>query len=766
MEINSDLEILGLLSQWNEVSSFCLKTLGCPIFIIGSQGEGISRKEEASGPCRYILETKDGYMRCFSSYRNAWLSRKDNEPFIFTCHLGLVNFVFPIIFKNTILSYIIVGGILTKERKKTILSSAKIIGIEQKRIETSLSSLKMIDEDEFSHIFSLAKLAISPLIREINEEYGLFLKAKGIIKKEELIRIDEITGLHNRLYLINRTKEEINKASRKKYPLSLVIFRFDQFKSLMDIHGEQIKNSILKETANILLKFTRKEDVLIRDKEDEFLLLLPHTDQDQAMVLSKRINERINDHVFCREQGLELSLTISCGIAQFEKEVNAEEFIEKADKALFSAKAKGGRKIFLSSEIKEEPKRCVITGIGVVTPIGTGKDEFWEALSKGKPGISRITQFDISNMPIKIAGEVKDFDPEKYMDRKDIKRSDRATQLAIGATKLAIEDSLLNLENEDKDKIQVIIGAGVGGLAFAEEQVAKFIKDGPEKISPFLSIITFSGALSSMVSLAIGVKGPSITVSTGCPAGTDAIGYGFEAVKNCEAEVVIAGGAEAPIRPVVIHSFYAMNALSLRNDEPEKASRPFDAKRDGFVIAEGAGIVILEELEHALKRGANIYGEVIGYASTNDAYHMTAPAPDGKAASQCFRLALEGAGIKPMDVDYINSHGSSTPLNDKTETIIIKDVFGEYAYKIPVSSTKSMLGHSIGATGAVEAIICCLATENGFIPPTINYEFPDPGCDLDYVPSIGRKADINIAFTNSFGFGGKNSALIIKKYIK
>ncbi|MEW6679826.1 MAG: beta-ketoacyl-ACP synthase II, partial [bacterium] len=498
-----------------------------------------------------------------------------------------------------------------------------------------------------------------------------------------------------------------------------------------------------------------------------FLLLLCATDQNQAMILGKRIEKHINEHSFCKKLGLEVSLTISCGIAQFEKGEKASDFIEKVEKALFSAKAHGGRKILLFPKIEEkETKRCVITGIGIITPIGKEKGEFWANLVSGKSGISRITQFDISNMPVKIAGEVKDFDPLLYIDRKSVNRSDRATQLAIAATRLAIADALLSLEKEDRDRIPVIIGAGVGGLAFAEEQVARFIKNGPEKISPFLSIITFSGALSSMVSLAIGVKGPSITVSTGCPAGTDAIGYGFEAIRNNEAEIVITGGAEAPIRPVVIHSFYAMNALSLRNDEPEKASRPFDAKRDGFVISEGAGIVILEELNHALKRNANIYGEILSYSSTNDAYHMTAPSPDGKAAAQCFRLALEGANIKPWDVSYINPHGSSTPLNDRTETNVIKDVFGESAYKIPVSSTKSMLGHSIGATGAIEAIICTLAIKNGFIPPTINYEYPDLECDLDYVPNIGRKANVEIAFSNSFGFGGKNSALVIGKYRK
>ncbi|MDI6794031.1 MAG: beta-ketoacyl-ACP synthase II [bacterium] len=413
---------------------------------------------------------------------------------------------------------------------------------------------------------------------------------------------------------------------------------------------------------------------------------------------------------------------------------------------------------------KEEVKRCVITGIGLITPIGSEKEAFWKAVSSGISGISRITQFDATDMPVKIAGEVKDFDPVNYMDKKTAKRSGRATQMAIGAARLALSDSGLDLEKEDRERIEVIIGSGAGGLAFGEKQVTAFLTHGPEKISPFLSIITFSAALSSMVSLELGTKGPSISIATGCPAGTDAIGHGFESVKSGEAELVIAGGAEAPLSPVLVHSFEAINALSLRNDEPKRASRPFDARRDGFVIAEGAGIVVLEELEHALNRGAAIYGEVLSYASTNDAFHMTAPAPDGKAAGRCFRLALEGAGIRPEEVDYINPHGSSTPLNDSTETLVIKKIFGNYAYKIPVSSTKSMLGHSIGATGAVEAIVCALSITNNFVPPTINYEFPDPECDLDYVPNKGREKEVNIAFSNSFGFGGKNSALVLGRY--
>ncbi|MFH1096855.1 MAG: beta-ketoacyl-ACP synthase II [Candidatus Desantisbacteria bacterium] len=422
----------------------------------------------------------------------------------------------------------------------------------------------------------------------------------------------------------------------------------------------------------------------------------------------------------------------------------------------------------ISNLIKESNdariKRCVITGIGVVSPIGMGKEEFWQALCVGKSGVSQIELFDTSNLPVKIAGEIKDFKPQDHMDHKSTKRTDRATQFAIAAANLAVKDSQIDFEQENKERINVVIGAGVGGLAFAEKQVSEFLQFGPEKISPFLSIIAFSGSLSSMVSLDLGLKGASITVSTGCPAGTDAIGHGFRAIQNNEADVVIAGGAESPIRPVIITSFYAMNALSLRNDEPTKASRPFDANRDGFVLGEGSGIIILEELNHALNRNAHIYAEVVGYATTNDAYHMATPAPDGQSAARAFNLALNEAQIKPSEINYINPHGSSTPLGDKTETLVIKQVFGKDAYRIPISSTKSMLGHSIGATGAIELIVCSLTVENNFIPPTINYETRDTDCDLDYVPNIGRNAKIDAAFSNSFGFGGKNSALVIKRY--
>ncbi len=408
--------------------------------------------------------------------------------------------------------------------------------------------------------------------------------------------------------------------------------------------------------------------------------------------------------------------------------------------------------------------RVVITGVEIISPIGTGKKTFWDGILEGRSGAGRITSFKDSSLPVKIAAEVKDFDPLEYMDRKCVKRTDRASQFAIAASRMAVEDAKIKLSNEDPQKFGVVIGASAGGLAFGEDQCFAYLNKGYKAVSPFLSIIVFGGAISSMVSYELGLKGRSITISTGCTGASDAIGHAYETIQNGEVDLIITGGAEAPIRPVIVSSFYVMGILSTHNEDPEHASRPFDKLRDGIVVSEGAGILILEELEHALKRNAHIYGEILGYAATDDAYHITTPAPDGEEASRAIKLALQKANIKPEEVEYINAHGTATTLNDKTETAVIKKVFGEHAYKLKVSSTKSMLGHAIGAAGAHQLVTCGLAMENKFIPPTINYEYEDPECNLDYVPNKGYNNDINVIVVNAFGFGGKNSALVIKRF--
>ncbi|MDI3482066.1 MAG: 3-oxoacyl-[acyl-carrier-protein] synthase [Tepidanaerobacteraceae bacterium] len=411
-----------------------------------------------------------------------------------------------------------------------------------------------------------------------------------------------------------------------------------------------------------------------------------------------------------------------------------------------------------------EKKRVVVTGIGVVSPVGTGKEKFWNSLIEGKSGIDLITRFACDEFPSKIAGEVKDFDPEDYIEKKELKRMDRFTQFAIAATRMAIEDSNLDLSSIDKDRAGVVMGSGIGGSQTWEEQHQTLLEKGPKRISPFFIPMIIANMASAQVSMYFNLKGPNFTVVTACASGTNAIGEAFRILQRNDADIMVSGGTEAPITPLSLAGFSSMKALSTRNDEPWRASRPFDRERDGFVMGEGAGVMILETLEHALKRKARIYAEVIGYGSTADAYHLTQPAPEGEGAARAMKAAIEDAGIKPEQVDYINAHGTSTPLNDKFETLAIKNTFGEHAYNLAISSTKSMTGHLLGATGAVELIATVLTTVNNKIPPTINYDFEDPECDLNYVPNKPLVKDVNIALSNSMGFGGHNACVIVKKY--
>jgi 3-oxoacyl-[acyl-carrier-protein] synthase II len=412
-------------------------------------------------------------------------------------------------------------------------------------------------------------------------------------------------------------------------------------------------------------------------------------------------------------------------------------------------------------------KRVVITGIGAITPVGIGKNEFWQALLAGKSGIGKITRFDASQYTTQIAGEVTDFDPAQYMDKKEAKRMDRFTQFAVAATKMAFEDSGMDLETEDRERIGTMIGTGIGGMDTLHEQFGNLFEKGPNRVSPFFVPMMIGNMAAGQTSIAFGLNGPCSCVTTACATGTNAVGDAFKVLQRGDADVMVAGGTEAAISPIAIAGFCSMKALSTRNDEPEKASRPFDKDRNGFVMGEGAGIVILETLEHATKRGAHIYAEVIGYGFNADAYHMTAPAPAGSQySSKCMDMALKDAGIAPESVDYINAHGTSTPLGDGLETIAIKAVFGAHAYKLAVSSTKSMTGHLLGASGGIECIATALALANDAIPPTINLENPDEEMDLDYVPNTARKQVVNVALSNSFGFGGHNATILMKKFQK
>jgi 3-oxoacyl-[acyl-carrier-protein] synthase II len=409
-------------------------------------------------------------------------------------------------------------------------------------------------------------------------------------------------------------------------------------------------------------------------------------------------------------------------------------------------------------------KRVVITGVGVIASNGIGVNNFWDSLIHGKSGVREITYFDASSHSSKIAGEVHGFDPLDYMDAKSARRMDKFSQFAVACSRMALDDSKLKISDNNSERIGISLGSAIAGIPSAELQHSIFMEKGLKRVDPLIALKIFAGGATSQVSIEFGIRGHSSTIGGACAAGVDDIGYAFYTIRNNLADAMIAGAAEAPIVPLTLGSFCLIGALSQRNGDPTKASRPFDKERDGFVMGEGAGVLILEHLEHALARGVPIYAEILGYGTTNDAYHMVQPLPTGEQAKKAIELALQEARIDPREIDHVNAHGSSTPLNDKIETKIIKDVFGEHAYSIPITANKSMTGHALGAGGAIELVASVLTIKNQFIPPTTNYEFPDPECDLDYVPNKGRKATVTAVLKNSFGFGGKNSSIIIRKY--
>ncbi|MES0446201.1 MAG: beta-ketoacyl-ACP synthase II [Desulfobacterales bacterium] len=409
-------------------------------------------------------------------------------------------------------------------------------------------------------------------------------------------------------------------------------------------------------------------------------------------------------------------------------------------------------------------RRVVITGFGLITPLGIGVDESWAALCSGKSGITEITRFDASDFDTKIAGEVKGFHPEDFLPKKEAKRTQTFIAYAIATSRMAIEDSGLVIDSTNENRVGVLTGCGLGGLQILEQTSKVLEEKGPRRVTPFFIPMMIGNMAAGMISIFLGAKGPNASISTACAAGTHAVGDAFKIVKRGGADAMITGGVESIITPTCIAGFNAMKALSTRNNEPEKASRPFDRDRDGFVVGEGCGILILETLDGALKRGANIYAEMCGYGMSGDGFHMTAPSPNGEGAARCMTAALYDAGVSYKEIDYINAHGTSTQLNDLYETMAIKSVFKEKAPLIPVSSTKSMTGHLLGGSGGVETVFTALTIHEGIIPPTINLDYPDEECDLDYVPKIARKANVNMAMTNSFGFGGTNATLILKKY--
>jgi len=409
-------------------------------------------------------------------------------------------------------------------------------------------------------------------------------------------------------------------------------------------------------------------------------------------------------------------------------------------------------------------RRVVVTGLGTITPIGNNVKAFWEGCLTGVSGIGPITSLDAALFDSRIAGHVKNFKPEEFLSLKEAKHTEPFVHFAVAASKEAITDSKLDFDKEDRNRIGVLIGSGIGSLGIIERQYKQYLEKGPSRITPFLIPMLIVNEAAGQVSINYNLKGPNLCITTACASGTHSIGQAFRYIQYGEADIMVTGGTESSITHLGVGGFCALKALSTSNDNPQKASRPFDAKRNGFVIAEGCGIVVLEELEHAVKRGAHIYAEIVGFGMTGDAYHATAPDPDGDGAMRAMNCTLKDAGLKPGDVQYINAHGTSTSLNDKIETLAIKKCFGEYAKKLAVSSTKSMTGHLLGAAGAVEFVVCCLSVKNDIVHPTINYEFPDPQCDLDYVPNVARRMKVDVAMSNSLGFGGHNATLVVKKF--
>jgi len=411
-----------------------------------------------------------------------------------------------------------------------------------------------------------------------------------------------------------------------------------------------------------------------------------------------------------------------------------------------------------------DKKRVVVTGIGIISPLGLDTPSTWDGLINGKSGADVITQFDASQHETKFAAEVKGFDPTNYINRKEVRRMDRFSQFAVVASMEALKNSGLQINERNRDEIAVIVGSGIGGLITLSEQMRTLFDKGPDRVSPFMIPMMISDMAGAQISIALGIRGINFCPTSACSSGSDAVGTAYETIKRGDCVAAFTGGSEAVITSVGIAGFNSARALSTRNDSPKTASRPFDAQRDGFVLAEGACILVLEDLDYARKRSANIVGEIIGYGASSDAFHITAPDENGDGAIRAMKMALRKAGIQPSEIDYINAHGTSTPLNDKIETKAIKAVFNSHSNKLAISSTKSMTGHMLGAGGAVEAAICMLAINNHIIPPTINYTTPDPDCDLDYVPNVARKADITTALSNSFGFGGHNSVLVVRKF--
>ncbi len=773
-------EIVELLDQWQHIRDLCHSSTGLSLGFVTPGGRLQAWESSLPALCQTVQTSKLGYHRCEECYTEHCLSlaAAEQDIILFKCHAGLTVFAIPIIVDGQIVAAVVSSGVRTDEPQALRLRElAQALGLDTQELIESAAGLQETTEREMRAAARMVRGLLEPLLRTFARHHRQLARAAELTEllgaRSDFFIADPLTGVYNAQYVFKRLREELTRAERHQQTLSTLIIKVNSLPHINEVHGYSAGDAVLKCIADLLQQKLRRTEVVGRLRGDKFAAVLPETNQAQAYALARRIQDLVAQIEPAQESnGLpeDVKVSVNIGIASSNGDgCTEDQLIERALLALAQAE-RTERNIAIYSPVKRgslKPpvKRVVVTGIGVVSPIGIGKQAFLEGLRLGKSGIRPLTRFDAAFCTSRIAGEVQGFDPLAFVSAKTAKRSGLSTQMGIAAAKMAVEDAGIDLTALDAGRIGTFIGSAISGLEFAEDEAASAYLNGfSRRVNPFLSMVVFAGAVSSEISMELKTRGPSINVSTGCSAASDAIGYAFQNIRDGNADVCIAGGTEGPLTPMVVGSFASLRALSTHNDEPETASRPFDKTRDGFVIAEGAGVVVLEELQHALARGAHIYGEILGYAATGDAYHMTRPAPDGAAAAQAIRSALEEADVSPSDVQYINAHGSATILNDKTETAVIKTVFGDHAYNLAISSTKSQVGHPIGASGGIELIATLLGMEHGFLPPTINYHVPDPECDLDYVPNESRPAKVDLAVSNSFGFGGKNAILVIGRY--
>lgn len=712
------------LKTWND-----LKHKINAVSVINRQGEIITDKNCLPSLCVYLQNRLPAKSLCCRDYCRHLNHSLQNpaELYIFRCHAGLSNFIIPLVNQGQNLGGIIGGRVILNDGKDKDCS------------KTSVDEIAKLAPNDFQALIN----EVRPLLETIKQEVEKYAPRQLNFRLTDP-QHNLAEGLQ---YLLFRIQQEMKPGRENQIPANLLVLKF-------------------KEKVNavaVLKKLIRRNDVIVGYAKNILVILLSDGGEQEGLKTTGRIKKFQEKNI--------LPENFQLGFIKLTPAHSQKEVLTKSIQNVLGLMETGnyGEPAVLPRPplypVKSRLRRVVITGVGIVSPVGCDKNSFASALSGGRSGIKRLTLFDPSAFPSQIGGEIHNFPLEKFIEPAKAGKIGRATAFAVGAAKMALADAGLNLHQENPQRVGVFIGSAVAGLEFGELQVYNLLKYGAEEISPYLAVNIFGGAISSETSIALSTTGYCATLSTGCAAGTDAVGSAFHFIRAGRADIILAGGADAPINPICFGSFCAIDALSTGfNHCPEKASRPFDLKRSGFVIAEGAGMVVLEELQHALRRGAYIYGEVMGFGSTNDAYHMSQSAPDGEAAAAAVRIALKDAGLETKHIDYINAHGSSTPLNDVTETRVIKEIFGRHAYRLAISSTKSITGHPIGASGALEIIACLLGIEQNFIPPTLNQEYFDPECDLDYVPNKARRAALNVVASNSFGFGGKNACIIISRY--